>query len=95
MYKEIIDLSRTVVNTYLREPRWLPMGQQAARQCMSERMKGKCVDMWGGSVFVSEGELYSKGLLGTGRLAPHDQEASTAAETSPGAAGSTAEAMPS
>ena len=36
----------------------------------SERVKGECMDLWGVSVFVSEGELYSTGLLWTGRQAP-------------------------
>ena len=59
-------------------------------------MKSECVDVQGVSVFVSEGQLYSKGLLRTGGppLSP-DQAASTVAEISPGVASSATEAAPS
>lgn len=58
-------------------------------------MKGQCVDVWGVHVFVSEGELYSTGLLGAGGPDSTSWAASVTAEISPRVACSATEMAPS
>lgn len=58
-------------------------------------MEGKCMDWQEGSVFVSERELYSTRLLGTGGQGSPGHAVSTAANVSPGVAYSATETAPS
>lgn len=51
--------------------------------------------MYGKCIFVGEGQLYAKGLLGTARLGSPDWAAYNAAEIYPEAMGSITEVAPS
>lgn len=53
------------------------------------------MDVWVVSVFISEGQLYPMGLMGTGGPGSPGQAASTTAEIFRGVAGSATETAPS